>query len=68
MTFNVFFTEDELHQWPEYATDPWEYGFNEHIMGKFPYIISVEYASDAGFSRLFQFESEEHYNWFLLTR
>ena len=67
MSYTKYITEEELNNWPEYD-ELWERGFSEHLIKKFPYIISVEYASHEDYSRILTFESEEHYYWFLLTR
>jgi hypothetical protein len=67
--FNISLTEEEFRQLPCYAK--WwndmsiEDHFHEWLPKYYPEVISVKWHES---DRIFTFESEEHYNWFLLKQ
>jgi hypothetical protein len=70
MTYQVILPIEQLIDWPEY-NGLWANGSpNQAIKDISPLILNVEYSTTWAndYSRILTFESEEHYNWFLLKQ
>ena len=72
-TYKVIIPENQIRNFPEY--EEWINGSSNRLFSEImkqcnPEILSVSYASryTDNVDRIFEFESEEHYTWFLLRR